>query len=291
MYKMIYMGGYNPRIFEQITSFKNIELSGVIIDYTLPDVDVEETKMCMQNSGIPELVLDDIPQINPDMVFLCDYTKILRSDYIDEYLFVNIHAGILPKWRGFNANCWAMLNGENNIGYTIHRVREGLDAGEIYKIISITLEENETYASGRERIKDLLCEQLENIFEGILTGDLEPKIQTEQGIVYNSKLRRIDGDIRDWNKPSIWINGLNRVFSNGTGVRIYVKGMEYTIVDMEIASEIAISQGIPGAVVNMYSDGAVLIKTQDTAVRIKRLMDKKGEIIRPNKILKIGMRL
>lgn len=294
MYKIIYMGGYNPRIFEQILAFNNIELSGVIIDYTLPKDNIEETKEIMRKNNIKELVFDEIPTISPDIVFLCNYTKILESELIDNYLFVNIHAGILPKWRGFNANCWAMLNGESKIGYTIHRVREGLDAGEIYKIIDISLSENETYSTGRERIKNLLCDNLEEIFEGIISKTLSPKVQQEKEIVYNCKLRKSDGDITDWNKPSTWLINLKRVFGcppDGTGVRMLVKGKVYTIVDMEIANEIGNSQGIPGAVINKYADGSALIKTSDTAVRIKMLMDENEIAVLPSSILKIGMRL
>lgn len=288
------MGGYNPGIFDEVLRFNEIELSGVIIDYTLPDEEIREIRMKIDENNIPEIGLDDIPAINPDMVFLCGYTKILKSEYINRYLFVNIHAGILPKWRGFNANCWAILNGENHIGYTIHRVREGLDAGEIYKIIKIELSPNETYASGRSRIKDLLCQDLENIFLGIIKGSIVAEKQKEEGIIYNCKLRKTDGNIKDWNKSSIWLNGLMRVFGcqpDGTGVRMYIQGTEYTITNMEIASEIGSSQGIPGAVINIYQDGSALIKAQDTAIRLKMIKDMMGNDILPSSVLKIGMRL
>lgn len=58
------------------------------------------------------------------MVFICSYSKIIKSELINKYLFVNIHAGILPKWRGFNANCWAIINGEHKVGYSLHRARK-----------------------------------------------------------------------------------------------------------------------------------------------------------------------
>lgn len=294
MYKLVYMGGYNPRIFENILEFRKIRLVGCIIDYTLPQDDIEETKLNLKEADVPEIQLDDIIRINPDMIFLCGYTKILKSELIEKYLFVNIHAGILPKWRGFNANCWAMLNGEKHIGYTIHRVREGLDAGEIYKIIDIELERNETYILGRERIKNLLCDKLEGVFEGILSGEIQGILQEENGIVYNCRLRKADGDIHDWNRPAAYISGLYRVFGvkpKGTGVRMYFKGKEYTILNMEQAEEIACSEGIPGAVINKYMDGSVLIKVSDTAVRIIELEDEAGNNLKPGSILGIGMRL
>lgn len=294
MYKLVYMGGYNPRIFEKVLEFEKIKLVGFIIDYTLSQNDIEETKLYLKKSVIPEIQLNDVDRLKPDMIFLCGYTKILKSELIEKYLFVNIHAGILPKWRGFNANCWAMLNGENHIGYTIHRVREGLDAGEIYKIIDIELDRKETYASGRERIKNILCDRLEEIFEEILSGEIQGVLQDENGIVYNCRLRKTDGDIHDWKRSATYIYGLYRVFGvkpDGTGVRMYVKGKAYTILNMEQAEEIACSEGVPGAVINKYMDGSVLIKTSDTAVRVIELEDEEGNKLKPGSVLRIGMRL
>ena len=65
----------------------------------------------------------------------------------------------------------------------------------------------------------------------------------------------------------------------------------HKVLDTPQEPEIAVSMGISGAVVNMYEDGSVLIKTKDTAVRIYGLMDMEMNIILPCKLLKIGQRL
>ena len=65
----------------------------------------------------------------------------------------------------------------------------------------------------------------------------------------------------------------------------------HKVLDTPQEPEIAVSMGISGAVVNMYEDGSVLIKTQDTAVRIYEVMDMEKKIMLPCKLLKIGQRL
>lgn len=294
MYKMIYMGGYNPKIFECISNFKEFTLLGIIVDYELSSDDVHEIKNVMRLNNIHELKLEDIPFEKPDVILLCGFMHLLKTDLLDQYLFLNIHAGILPKWRGLNANCWAILNGESHVGYSIHRVRSNLDSGELYRVIEVTLKDKEKYSSARDRIQFLLCEQLEDIFIGIICGKLPPLIQRKENIVYNSSLKESDGYITDWNKNSVWFVGLLKVFNEvpfGTGVRIKIKEKKYNVTDIELAPEIAVSQGIPGSVINRYEDGSVLIKTLDTAVRLKRIKNENGEEIKPSSILKLGMRL
>lgn len=213
---------------------------------------------------------------------------------LNTHLFINIHAGILPKWRGFNSNCWAILNGENTVGYTLHRIREELDAGEIYTVIETKLEEQESYAIGRERIIESLCCKLENIIIDIIEGKIIPKPQDAQGIIYNCRLRASDSYIVDWNRKSSWFYNMMRIFdvkTGGSGVHIFIKEKEYVVYSMEIAKEIYDSIGICGAVINKRNDGSVLIKTYDNAIWINELRTIDGDIVIPTDILKIGMRI
>ena len=105
---MIYMGSYSPMIFEQVMNFKEIEVVGMIIDNSLPSEEVFEIRQKLSDIGVKENFFEDIEKINPDLIFLCGYNKLLRTDLLDKFIFVNVHAGILPKWRGFNSNCWAI---------------------------------------------------------------------------------------------------------------------------------------------------------------------------------------
>ena len=291
MYKMIYMGTYNPKISECVFNFQRIRLEGVILDNSLSENEISTERQRLQSKHICELQFDDISKMNPDLIFVCGYTKLLKTAVLDKYLFVNVHAGILPKWRGMNANCWAMLNGENEVGYTLHRVREGMDDGEIFDITKVELMSEESYSSARERVKKIFCSKLETVFLEILDGKKRGEVQRKDEIIYNCKLRSSDAVITNWNYPSSYIVGLFRVFCDGTGAFIKFRQNTYKILKMSKAEEIAESLGIPGAVINIYPDGSALIKSSDTAVRIYGLESDSGLKILPSEIFKIGMRL
>ena len=291
-FKMIYMGmAFEDAIFDAVSRFKKIQLCGVILDYSASESEIAAAKSFLAEKNIAEIAFDDIPAVSPDMIFLCNYNRIIDSNYLDKYLFVNIHAGILPKWRGFNANCWAMLNGENEIGYTLHRARSDFDGGEIYKIISVHLNSMESYSSGRDRTKAILCPQLEQIFLDILNGWLIPAAQNPEKVVYTCKLRKEDGDIMDWNRPAEYFINLYRVFNGGSGIRMFIKGSPYQIVDMERVFDIDFALGIPGGIINIYKDKSIIVKTADTAVKINLLCDVGGKTVMPGDFVRIGMRL
>ena len=74
-------------------------------------------------------------------------------------------------------------------------------------------------------------------------------------------------------------------------MKVFIHDKLYYVTKITQEPEIAVSMGISGAVVNMYEDGSVLIKTQDTAVRIYELMDEEMRKILPATLVKIGMRI
>lgn len=292
MFGLIFMGMlYDDQIFKTILSFSKIKLLGCILDYNNTEEEIKKANTFLHDNKIKEIKLSEIPNYNPDLIFICNYTTIIKSDLLDKYLFINIHAGILPKWRGFNANCWAIINGENEVGYSIHRARCEFDAGEIFKIISVSLNEMETYSSARNRIKTLLCEQLESIFLGIIDGSIKPKEQDNKNIVYTCRLKKTDGYIYDWNKETKQILRFYRVFKDGTGTVMFIKNIPYVINEMEIVPSFPIVTGIPGSVVNILSDKSVYIKTKDTVIKVNKLVDDNNVEILPGDLLKIGMRL
>lgn len=79
-------------------------------------------------------LINDINNIPCDVnvVLLISYPGIIKESQLEKFLFLNIHNSLLPKYRGLHAMVWALLNDEKIIGYSIHKVVNHLDAGEIY---------------------------------------------------------------------------------------------------------------------------------------------------------------
>ena len=294
MYKILYIGRPIESVVQVLKESASLDLLGYILDKNLPENKINNDKKIFRSYDLHEYNFADIDVVKPDLVLVPNYSRLIKASLIDRYTFVNIHGGILPKWRGFSSNLWALLNGEKKVGYTVHRIRSGMDNGEIYRIIDIDVQDDVKFIDLRKNIIDKLCNQLENILIGIIDGSLQRVEQKENDIVYNCKLNPDDGIVWDWDKPSRYFIGLWQIFSYppyGTGMKVFIHDKLYYVTKITQEPEIAVSMGISGAVVNMYEDGSVLIKTQDTAVRIYELMDMEKKRMLPCKLLKIGQRL
>lgn len=294
MYKIIYVGRPIEEFVEALYKAETLRICGFILDDNISSKELELDRKFLQNHNFTEYTFSDLGIIRPDLLFMPYYTKIIKSDIIDKYLFVNLHGGILPKWRGFSSNLWALLNGEKRVGYTFHRVRRGMDSGEIYKVIDVEVDDSDKFIDLRNKIRQIICSQLENILVNIITGVLKPVAQRNVDIAYNCQLKPSDGEVIDWNKPSRYFIGLWQIFSYppyGTGMKIFIHDEPYYVLKIGVASEIAAYVGRPGAVVNKYDDGSVLIKTQDTGIRVYELMDMNKNKILPGDFMQIGNRL
>lgn len=92
------------------------------------------------------LVIDKLKEVNPNLV-LVQGTRIIKKEILDSVKvpFINIHAGITPKYRGVHGGYWALALGENNLcGVTVHLVDEGIDTGNILaqSLIDINVNDN-----------------------------------------------------------------------------------------------------------------------------------------------------
>jgi len=150
-----------------------------------------------------EATLDQLRSCHADLGVVAAYGKILPQALLDvpRLGFVNVHASLLPRWRGAAPVHRAILAGDDETGVTIMRVVLALDAGPVLSRARTPIGPDETSASLEARLADLggrlLVETIEQ-FEG------EPpqgEMQDEQAVTYASKLERRDG-IVDWDRPA-----------------------------------------------------------------------------------------
>ena len=159
-----------------------------------------------------------------DMIFVFNYNKIIDMSRITTKNVINLHMGLLPLYRGNSANAWAIMNGENEVGYTIHEVNENLDQGDIYYKFSSPYKEGETYIYAKTAInKDIEQNLAANLLD-IYKNRLMPKSQDREEFIYNPVLRPSDGIIKNWNiKTDLLLkSNRNRIFKAiGYRIKIY----------------------------------------------------------------------
>lgn len=110
-----------------------------------------------------------IIDLKPDLIITCAYGQIIPKELLEcaKYKAINIHASILPKYRGSAPINWAIINGDKKTGITLMYMDEHMDTGDIIKIAETDIKETDTYGSLYERLSligaELLKENLDYI--------------------------------------------------------------------------------------------------------------------------------
>jgi methionyl-tRNA formyltransferase len=156
----------------------------------------------------------ELAALQPDLMIVVAYGLLLPKAVLDtpQYGCVNIHASVLPRWRGAAPIQRAVLAGDAESGVTIMRMEEGLDTGPMYRIDKVTLAAHETGGSLHDRLSELGAESLMAALPGILDGSLEPVGQDDSLACYAKKLDKAEAWI-DWSRPAREIERQVRAFN------------------------------------------------------------------------------
>ncbi|MDD3279784.1 MAG: methionyl-tRNA formyltransferase [Lachnospiraceae bacterium] len=162
----------------------------------------------LKSSGIE----DELLKLQPDVIVVVAFGQIIPKSILEipKYGCINVHASLLPKYRGAAPIQWAVIDGEEKSGVTIMRMDEGLDTGDMLAKTEIVLAEEETGGSLFEKLSQagarLLVESLTKLADGSLTGEKQPENSPN---AYARMIRKSDGSI-DWEKPAVVIERLVR---------------------------------------------------------------------------------
>lgn len=150
-----------------------------------------------------EEFINKIKALSLEFIVLVAYGKILPKEIltIPRGGSINIHASLLPKYRGAAPIQWALIKGESVTGVTSILMNEELDAGDILLQKSISIEDSDTSASLSKKLSQLGAIVLIETLEGLRKGLIKP-IPQRGDASYAPPLRKIDGKI-DWNKPAV----------------------------------------------------------------------------------------
>lgn len=147
--------------------------------------------------------LEQLASLDPDVAITAAYGKLLPQALLDipRAGFLNVHASLLPAYRGAAPVQWALINGEQETGVSIMQTEIGLDTGPVCLARRCTIEPDERAPELLERLSKLgasaLCEALQRLQEGVL--DCHPQDDSKATIA--PLLTKEDGDI-DWQRPA-----------------------------------------------------------------------------------------
>lgn len=158
-----------------------------------------------------ESFLDGLKAMQPDLFVVVAYGRILPKVLLDipKYGCINVHASLLPSYRGAAPIQWAVIDGLSETGVTTMMMDEGLDTGDILKQYKIKLADDETGGSLFDRLALLGGEAIIDTVRDLEAGKLTPVKQGETDTDYARMLTKADGNI-DWSKSAAEIERLIR---------------------------------------------------------------------------------
>ena len=171
-----------------------------------------------------------------DIVIVVAYGIIIPKEFLSlsKEGFINLHASILPQWRGAAPIQRSIMSQDKETGISVMRINEKLDEGDISHIFKINIKENENAESLSERLSNLASEKISEVIDSIIDKDVDFKPQDHSRATYANKIKKIEGLI-DWNdKAENIIGKINGLFPFPGGYFIY-RGERYKILKAQIS--------------------------------------------------------
>lgn len=276
--RVIFMGTpeFSVPILESL-----IELTNVVLVVSQPDKEVgrkrvltpSPVKKCALDHDIKVLTpnkireeYEEILNYKPDVIITCAYGQIVPKQMLiyPDYGCINVHASLLPKYRGASPIQSAIMNGDKTTGVTLMYMEEGLDTGNIIHAKEIEIDDKDTYGTLSDKLsilgRDLLVKTLPVIFEGE-NFDIP---QNDEDATHTVKIKREDERL-DFNKTKEELHNFVRALNPTPYANILVNGEEWKVIETEVGSD---STGEVGTVTSvakdsfgiMCSNGELLIK-------------------------------
>lgn len=160
---------------------------------------------------------------------------------------LNVHASLLPRWRGAAPIHRAILEGDRETGVSIMLMDEGLDTGPVLLSRSTPIERHDTVSDLHDRLAHLGADMLVEALDGLGKGALTPSPQPENGVTYAKKIDKSEGRI-DWSRPAAEIDRKVRGLTPFPGAFTDIKGERLKI----LAGEPVEGAGRPGEVIDQH---------------------------------------
>ena len=178
-----------------------------------------------------------IKELDADLAIVVAYGKIIPKEYLNlvKKGFINIHASLLPKWRGAAPIQRSIMNLEKETGISIMKIGEKLDTGPICNSYKIKIMDNDNTETISEKLSALAAEKILDNIDEILEDKINFEEQKHDDASYAPKIEKIEGQIK-WNETAENIIAkINGLYPNPGAFFIY-KGERYKILSANLAS-------------------------------------------------------
>ncbi len=201
-----------------------------------------------------------LQQLAPDLIVTAAYGKILPQRWLELPRFgaVNVHASLLPRYRGAAPVQWSLINGDQETGISFMQMDRAMDHGAILAQHRLRIQPDDTADSLMQRLAELAAARLPADLNGLFDGGLRPTPQDEAQATYVHLLTREDGLI-DWEKPAAAIDCLVRGTNPWPGASTVYNGKSLKIFQTAVVSQSEQAACLPLDQAALACPGTVLL--------------------------------
>ena len=211
-----------------------------------------------------------VRDLEPEVIVVVAFGQIIPKEILEmpKYGCINVHASLLPKYRGAAPIQWAVIDGEKESGVTIMQMDEGLDTGDMLAKAIVPLDEKETGGSLFDKLSEAGGRLCVETLAKLEKGEIAPEKQGESPTAYASMLDKKMGNI-DWNKSAVVIERLVRGLNPWPSAYTHLDGKTLKIWACDVLPQSA-SKGESGEILEVTKD-AIHVQTGDGILVLREI--------------------
>ncbi|MBN1641414.1 MAG: methionyl-tRNA formyltransferase [Anaerolineae bacterium] len=220
--------------------------------------------------------VDRLQQARADVFVTAAIGLLLPADVlaIPPHGCLNVHASLLPRWRGAAPIVAAILHGDDETGVTLMQTDEGLDTGPIVAQARCPIAPTDTTAALTPRLAQIGAELLVEVLPRWLRGEIAPRPQPEEGMTYAPRLTKDQGAI-DWRAPAAHIARMVRAFTPWPGTHTTYQGQRLKVLRAQALPSWG-GRATPGQVIALPA-GPIAVATGEGALVLSEIQQAGGK--------------
>jgi methionyl-tRNA formyltransferase len=206
--------------------------------------------------------LDAIRTAKPEAIVVCAFGQLIKEPLLSEFLMLNVHPSLIPRWRGAAPIERALMAGDRTTGVTIMRVTEGLDSGPVALAEEVPVDDADDYASLSQRLAEAAGELLVRVLDALAANELDFADQDESQATYADKIAPEERHL-DPSRSALELERIVRALTPHIGAHLELDGDGW----LGVRAACAVPGG-PDAGAIEAGEGELLLGSSDGALRL-----------------------
>ena len=221
-----------------------------------------------------EEFVNELRKINPDVIVVVAFGQILSKEILDmpKYGCVNVHASLLPKYRGASPIQWAVIDGCEYSGVTTMMMNEGIDTGDILLVEKVKLDSKETGGSLFDKLSGVGADLLVKTLDELEKGTVKPVKQNESEATHVKMLDKSFGNI-DFSMEAARIERLIRGLNPWPSAFTHFNGKLLKIWDADVCDDVVCEscESVVNGMITHVDNNSFIVKCGDNSLKINEL--------------------